>query len=41
MRASKKAVANAWKQLGEHFRESIEEQEKEEAEKEKQENGRE
>jgi hypothetical protein len=38
MRASKKAVVAAWKQLGIYFREGIEEQEKEEREKE---NGRE
>jgi TRAP-type C4-dicarboxylate transport system substrate-binding protein len=32
MRASKKAVAKAWKQLGEYFREGMEEREKEEEE---------
>lgn len=37
MRASKKAVAKAWKQLGEYFREGIAEQEKEEQEKEERE----
>jgi hypothetical protein len=34
MRASKKAVAKAWKQLGEYFREGMKEQEREERERE-------